>query len=63
NADLNELLAYYKAGTTVTVTVQSLENGVYVEREVEVVLKSRPAEDEEKETRAQGLEGMRPKKP
>ena len=63
NADLNELLAYYKAGTTVTVTVQSLENGVYVEREVEVVLKSRPAEDEEKETRAQGLEGMRPKRP
>ncbi len=63
NADLTGLLAYYKAGTTVTVTVQSLENGVYVEREVEVVLKSRPAEDEEKETRAQGLEGMRPKKP
>ena len=63
NADLTGLLAYYKAGTTVTVTVQSLENGVYVEREVEVVLKSRPAEDEEKETRAQGLEGMRPKRP
>ena len=62
NADLTGLLAYYKAGTTVTVTVQSLENGTYVEREVEVVLKNRPAEDE-KETRPQGLEGMRPKKP
>ena len=62
NADLTGLLAYYKAGTAVTVTVQSLENGTYVEREVEVVLKNRPAEDE-KETRAQGLEGMKPKKP
>ena len=61
NADLAGLLTYYKAGTTVTVTVQSLEDGVYVEREVEVVLKNRPEEDE-KETRAQGLEGMRPKR-
>ena len=52
-----------KAGTTVTVTVQSLENGVYVEREVEIVLKKRPEEKGEKETRAQGLEGMRPKRP
>ena len=44
-------------------TVQSLENGVYVEREVEVVLKSRPEEKEEKETRAQGLEGLKSKRP
>ncbi|MBR5267157.1 MAG: trypsin-like peptidase domain-containing protein [Lachnospiraceae bacterium] len=63
NADLTGLLAYYKAGTTVTVTVQSLENGAYVEREVEVVLKNRPAEEEEKETRAQGLEGLMPRRP
>ena len=64
NADLTGLLAYYKAGTTVTVTVQSLENGTYVEREVEIVLKNRPVEDEEEEeTRARGLEGMRPKNP
>ncbi len=62
NADLTGLLTYYKAGTTVTLTVQSLENGVYVEREVEVTLKNRPVEEEE-ETRAQGLEGMRPKRP
>ena len=46
NADLTGLLTYYKAGTTVTLTVQSLENGVYVEREFEVTLKNRPAEVE-----------------
>jgi len=66
NADLTGLLAYYKAGTTVTVTVQSLENGTYVEREVEIVLKNRPEEDateETEETRARGLEGIRPKRP
>ncbi len=62
NADLTGLLAYYKAGTTVTITVQSLENGTYVERQVEVTLKNRPVEDEEEETK-QGLEGMRPKRP
>jgi len=47
NADLTNLLTYYKAGSTVTITVQSLENGEYVEREVEVTLKNRPQEDEE----------------
>lgn len=47
NADLTTLLTYYKAGTTVTLTVQSLENGIYVEREVEITLKNRPAEDAE----------------
>lgn len=47
NADLTELLTYYKAGTTVTLTVQSLENGQYVEREVQVTLKNRPQENEE----------------
>jgi len=63
NADLTGLLTYYKAGTTVKLTVQSLENGVYVEREVEVTLKNRPVEDEEEETRAQGLEGLMPRRP
>ena len=62
NADLTGLLTYYKAGTTVKLTVQSLENGVYVEREVEVTLKNRPVEEEE-ETRAQGLEGLMPRWP
>ncbi len=46
NADLTGLLAYYKAGSTVTITVQSLENGAYVERQVEVVLKNRPVEEQ-----------------
>lgn len=50
NADLTGLLTYYKAGTTITLTVQSLENGVYVEREVEVTLKNRPAENETEPT-------------
>lgn len=36
--DLQQLLTYYKGGTTVTLTVQSLENGEYVERQVEVTL-------------------------
>ncbi len=61
NADLTGLLAYYKAGSTVTITVQSLENGAYVEREVEVVLKNRPDEDEAEETQAQSPGGMRPR--
>ncbi len=46
NADLTTLLTYYKAGTTVTLTVQSLENGSYVEREVEITLKNRPKEND-----------------
>lgn len=36
--DLQKMLTYYKGGTTITLTVQSLENGAYVERQVEVVL-------------------------
>lgn len=44
-ADLAELLTYYKAGTTVTLTVQSLENGQYVERQVQLTLGSRPADE------------------
>ena len=37
-ADLQELLTYYEGGTKVNLTVQSLENGEYVERIVEVNL-------------------------
>lgn len=48
NADLTNLLTYYKAGTTVTLTVQSLQDGAYVERQVEVTLKNRPTEGLEK---------------
>ena len=51
NADLTKLLAYYKAGTEVTLTVQSLENGTYVERQVTLTLKHRPKEDETQASR------------
>lgn len=40
--ELQELLTYYEAGTTVDLTVQSLENGTYVERIVPVTLAGRP---------------------
>lgn len=41
-ANLQELLTYYEGGDTVTLTVQSLENGQYVERSVDVTLGLRP---------------------
>lgn len=47
-ADLSRLLTYYKAGDTVTLTVQSLENGEYVEREVQVTLGERTQEEDGK---------------
>ena len=36
--ELQKMLTYYKGGSTVTLTVQSLENGAYVEREVPITL-------------------------
>lgn len=42
--DLTSMLKYYKGGTKVTLTVQSLENGQYVERNVDVTLSSKPAD-------------------
>lgn len=36
--DLTNMLKYYKGGTSVGVSVQSIENGQYVERNIEVVL-------------------------
>lgn len=42
--DLTNMLKYYKDGTTVTITVQSLENGQYVERNVDITLGKKPAE-------------------
>ena len=36
--DLQKMLTYYKGGETVTLTVQSLDNGSYVERQVQVTL-------------------------
>lgn len=39
--DLQKMLTYYKGGETITLTVQSLDNGAYVEREVQVTLSYR----------------------
>lgn len=46
-ADLTELLTYYKAGSTVTRTVQRLENGEYTEKEVEITLMNRPVDEQD----------------
>ena len=43
--ELVQMLTYYKSGTTVTLTVQSLTDGAYVEHEVEITLGNRPAEE------------------
>ena len=43
--DLRELLTYYEKGTEVTITVQSLKDGQYTERQVTVTLGERPQED------------------
>ena len=37
-ASLQDMLKYYEAGETVDLTVQSLENGTYVERTVTITL-------------------------
>lgn len=42
--DLTNMLKYYKGGSTVAVTVQSLDNGKYVERNVNITLDTKPAE-------------------
>ncbi len=41
-ADLKEMLTYYEGGNSVDLTVQSLENGQYVERIVEITLGYKP---------------------
>ena len=45
-ADLKKMLTYYAGGDTVDLTVQSLENGQYVERTVTVTLGKRPVTEE-----------------
>lgn len=45
--DLQKMLTYYKGGTTVTLTVQSLENGSYVEREISITLGYRSESEEQ----------------
>jgi len=46
-AALQDLLQYYKAGETVNLTVQSLENGQYVERTVSITLGEKATLDQE----------------
>ena len=41
--ELKQMLTYYEGGSTVTLTVQSLENGSYVERDVQITLSTKPA--------------------
>lgn len=43
--DLTGMLKYYAGGSTVTITVQSLDNGQYVERNVDVTLDTRPVQN------------------
>lgn len=43
--ELKEMLTYYESGSTVTMTVMRLENGQYVEKQVEIVLGSKPEEE------------------
>ena len=41
--ELKNMLTYYEGGSTVTMTVQSLVNGAYVEHDVTVTLGTKPA--------------------
>ena len=43
--ELKEMLTYYKSGSTVTLTVQSLTDGTYQEHDVTVTLGSRPSDN------------------
>lgn len=45
--ELTQMLTYYESGSDVTLTVQSLVNGAYVEHEVQVTLGLKQAQDEE----------------
>ena len=41
--ELKQMLTYYEGGSTVTLTVQSLANGAYVEHDVQITLGTKPA--------------------
>lgn len=41
--ELEQMLTYYEGGSTVSLTVQSLVNGSYVEHEVQITLGTKPA--------------------
>lgn len=44
-AELKTMLLYYAGGDTIELTVQSLQDGQYVERKVSIVLGTRPADE------------------
>ena len=44
-SELKDMLTYYQGGSTVALTVQSLENGEYIERAVDVTLGYRPTSE------------------
>lgn len=43
-AELKQMLTYYAGGDEVSVTIQTLENGQYVEREIKLTLGTRPTD-------------------
>ena len=51
--ELKNMLTYYESGTTVTMTVMRLENGQYTEKQVDIVLGSKPEEETESKPEAQ----------
>ena len=51
--ELKNMLTYYESGTTVTMTVMRLENGQYTEKQVDIVLGSKPEEETEPQPEAQ----------
>ncbi len=51
--ELKNMLTYYESGTTVTMTVMRLENGQYVEKQIDIVLGSKPEEETESKPEAQ----------
>lgn len=70
--DLLKLMTYYKGGSTVMLTVQSLENGAYIERQVEVTLgykKDSPSaennadgqNEQDRQNEQKGFNQLRPK--
>ena len=41
--ELKQMLTYYEGGSTITLTVQSLVNGAYVEHDIQITLGTKPA--------------------
>ena len=56
--ELKNMLTYYESGTTVTMTVMRLENGQYVEKQVDIVLGSKPKEEVQTEAEPQNQRGF-----